>query len=120
VFGSRAAEVYACVQGLGPLASSSSDVDIGALPASACLSDPRARVRLAIALEELLGVSRVDLVMLPAADPYLALDVVTGELLYCADPVRQAEYALYVLRRAGDLAPFERERRALLLTEPTP
>lgn len=58
----------------------------------------------------------MDLVMLPEAEAYLALDVVSGELLYCADAVRQAEYELYVLRRAGDLAPFERERRALLLT----
>jgi hypothetical protein len=59
---------------------------------------------------------RVDLVWLPGAEPYLALDVVSGELLHCADPVRQAEYELYVLRRAGDLAPFERERRAFLLS----
>lgn len=120
VFGSRAAEVYACVQGLGGLASSSSDVDIGALPGSSRLSDPRERVRLAAAIEHLLGVPRVDLVILPEADPYLALDAVSGELLYCADAVRQAEYELYTLRRAGDLAPFERERRALLLTGPTP
>jgi hypothetical protein len=34
--------------------------------------------------------------------------------------VRQAEYELHALRRAGDLAPFERERRALLLTGSTP
>jgi hypothetical protein len=27
----------------------------------------------------------------------------------------QAAYQLYVLRRAGDLAPFERERRRMLL-----
>ncbi len=119
VFGSRAAEVYACVQSSGSLASSASDVDVGALPMSVRLSDPRERVRLAMALEDLLGTTRVDLVMLPEADPYLALDVVSGELFYCADAVRQAEYELYVLRRAGDLAPFERERRALLLTGST-
>lgn len=120
VFGSRAAEVYALVQGLGALASSASDVDVGALPMSSRLSDPRERVRLAAAIEHLLGVPRVDLVILPEADPYLALDAVSGELLYCADAVRQAEYELYTLRRAGDLAPFERERRGLLLTGPTP
>jgi len=120
VFGSRAAEVFACVQGLGALASSTSDVDVGVLPMSSRLSDPRERVRLADAMEHLLGGPRVDLVMLPEADPYLALDVVSGELLYCADAVRQAEYELYALRRAGDLAPFERERRALLLTGSTP
>jgi hypothetical protein len=37
--------------------------------------------RLAAAIEHLLGVARVDLVILKEADPYLALDVVPGELL---------------------------------------
>ena len=38
-----------------------------------------------------------------------------GELLFCADATDQAEYELYVLRRAGDLLPFEHERRDLIL-----
>jgi predicted nucleotidyltransferase len=120
VFGSRAAEVSALVQAGGALAPSASDVDIGALPEPSRPSDATDRVRLTIALEDLLGVHRVDLVILPEADPFLALDVVSGELLYCGDAVRQAEYELYALRRAGDLAPFERERRARLLTGLTP
>jgi hypothetical protein len=33
------------------------------------------------------------------------------ELLWGADEDDEAEYQLYVLRRAGDVAPFERERR---------
>ena len=72
-------------------------------------------VRLATELEDLLGVVRVDLVMLTEAEPFLALDVVRGELLYCVDPDAQAEEELYVLRRPGDLAPHERERRRLIL-----
>ena len=52
----------------------------------------------------------MDLILLPEADPFLALDIIKGELLYCADPDRQAEDELYVLRRAGDLAGFQRER----------
>ena len=59
--------------------------------------------------------ARVDLVVLPEASPFLALDIVTGELLLARDPDREAEYQLFVLRRAGDLAPFERARRALVL-----
>ena len=75
------------------------------------------RVRLSIELEDLLGVNRVDLVVLPEADPFLALDIIRGELLYCEDEDAQAEDELYVLRRAGDLAPLERERLALSLGE---
>jgi hypothetical protein len=38
-------------------------------------------------------------------------------LLYCADPDHQAEDELYVLRRAGDLARYARERQDLVLAE---
>ncbi len=54
--------------------------------------------------------------MLPQAGPYVALDVVSGELLCWTDPIREAEYQLFVLRRAGDLTFFERERRPQLLS----
>ena len=115
-FGSRAAEVAAFVQGQGPLDSTSrSDIDLGVLPRPGHRLDVDDRVRLTIELEDLLNVPRVDLVVLPQAAPYLALDVVSGELLFSADPIREAEYELYVLRRAGDLAFFERERRRTLL-----
>jgi hypothetical protein len=62
----------------------------------------------------------VDLVVLPEADPFLALDVIRGELLTCADADAQAEDELYVLRRAGDLARFARERWRLILSGTTP
>ncbi len=115
-FGSRAAEVDAFVRGRGALDRASvADVDLGALPRPDRLRGVHDRVRLAIEVEDLLGVPRVDLTLLPQAGPYLALDVVSGELLFCADPIREAEYELYVLRRAGDLAFFERERRRTLL-----
>ena len=57
----------------------------------------------------------VDLINVGTCDPFLALEAIRGERLYCADPVRCDEFDLYVLRRAGDLEPFERERRAMLL-----
>ena len=56
-----------------------------------------------------------DLLDLRAASPFLALDVLRGSRFYCTDEIVADEYELYVLRRAGDLAPLERERRALLL-----
>jgi hypothetical protein len=52
-------------------------------------------VRLANELEDLFEVSRVDLVMLPEADSFMALDIIRGEVLYCTDADEQAEYELY-------------------------
>jgi hypothetical protein len=39
------------------------------------------------------------------------------DILYARDEDDADEYDLYVLRRAGDLAPLERERIALILGE---
>jgi len=61
----------------------------------------------------------VDLVVLSEADPFLALDVIRGELLWCVDPDVQAEDELYILRRAGGLAPYARERCRLILSGET-
>jgi len=118
VFGSRAEEIAGRVRGQAVSSQyPGSDVDIGVQPATGLRLSAQDRVRLSIELEDLLGVNRVDLVVLPEADPFLALDIIRGELLYCADADAQAEDELYVLRRAGDLAPLERERLALIFGE---
>lgn len=120
-FGSRATEIAGCIRGqtVSP-EFPESDIDIGVQPAPGRRLTAQERVRLAVELEDLLGAKRVDLVVLPEADPFLALDVVRGELLYCADADAQAEDELYVLRRAGDLARFARERWRLILSGTTP
>lgn len=64
-----------------------------------------------------MDVCRVDLVVLTEADPFLAINVVRGEGLYARDEREADDYKLYVFRRAGDLAPLERERMALILGE---
>ncbi len=46
--------------------------------------------------------------LLPGADPFLALNVIRGELIYTEDFTDQARYELYVLRRAGDLLPLKK------------
>lgn len=70
-------------------------------------------------LERAAGV-HLDLIDVARADAFLALDVIRGERIFERDGRRLDEFDLYVLRRAGDLAPFEYERRrALLTTEPT-
>ena len=116
VFGSRAAEVAARLRGeAAAQGRSGSDVDVGVTPLPGRLKAAKERVQLAMALEDLFEVPRVDLVILPEADPFLAVEVIRGELLYCVDATSQAEEELYILRRAGDLAPLKRERLALIL-----
>jgi uncharacterized protein len=128
VFGSRAQEVAGVGDGaaegapderdsagLGREANDlagppASDVDIGVQPERGTHLTARDRVRLTLGLEELLSAPRVDLLILPEADPFLAAEVVRGELLYAQDLDQEAEIQLYYLRRAGDLAPFFRER----------
>lgn len=93
-------------------ATEQSDVDVGILfRQEVSLRDV---LLLEDALERRLGVP-VDLVDAGRASAFLALDIIRGERVFCADPDRCDEFDLYVMRRAGDLAPFERERRRLLL-----
>lgn len=116
VFGSRAAEIAAMIRnGRAIKRASSSDVDIGVRPKQGAKLSTRDVVKLTLKLEDLFGVNRVDLALLPDAEPFLALDIIRGELLYADDPLDQAYYELFVLRRAGDLLPFKRERIDLIL-----
>ena len=116
VFGSRAREVAALIRGKPAVSvSPRSDVDVGVLPKPGKELSARDRVQLMAALEDLFGVGRVDLVVLPEASAFLAADAINGELLYDAVPDHTAEFELYVLRRAGDLIGFEREREQLIL-----
>jgi len=117
-FGSRACEVQEWLEGKrASLPAGPVDVDVGVKPAQGVRLSIHDKVRLALALEDLLGVARVDLVSLSDADPFLAANVIRGERLYVRDGYEADEYELYVLRRAGDLAPLERERMALILGE---
>lgn len=117
VFGSRAPEIKSLVEGRDEeRMASEADVDIGVQPEFGQRLTAEDRVEIVLFLEKLLGVKRVDLVVLPEAGPFLALDIIRGELLYCRDLDQQAEDELYVLRRAGDLAFFEKQRRELIFT----
>ena len=118
VFGSRSKEIAGRVQGRLPVPDpDGADVDIGILPAQPREWTPVKKVKLTQELEDLFDVERVDLVLLPEADPFLALDIIRGELLYTRDPNQQARYELYVLRRAGDLLPFQKIRTRMILEE---
>ena len=68
------------------------------------------KVNLAIALEDLFSVNRVDVVVITEEDPLFAANIIRGERIYCKDEYEVDEYDLYILRRAGDLGPVEKER----------
>lgn len=115
LFGSQAkAAVHLLLNG-EPIPPTSSDLDVGILPARRL--SVREKVAFAQALEELFRVKRVDLVVIPEADPFLAANIVRGERVYARDSYLADEYDLYILRRAGDLAPLERERMQIILTK---
>ena len=119
-FGSQAKRIRNLVEGRQDIpSSSSSDVDIGVKVVSGEKFSVTEKVNLALTLEELFGCKRVDLVSLSEADPFLAAEIIRGERLFSHNEHEADEYELYVLRRAGDLAPLERERMALVLGEST-
>jgi uncharacterized protein len=110
-FGSRAREIAARVSGLkGDRGPQASDIDIAVEPKKGALGDAMSRMNLQRELEDLFEVPWVDLMILSEANAFLAADAVRGELLYCDDEDRQAFEELYYLRRAADLAPFQRQR----------
>jgi len=45
----------------------------------------------------------------------LALEVVTGEILYMQDSTHEAEYQLYIMRMAADLLPYERMKQRMIM-----
>jgi uncharacterized protein len=113
-FGSRAREALSWLDDpSAPMTKGRSDLDIGVLASTPLPVD--SKVDIALALEDLFGVEPVDLVDLATADAFLAADIVRGERLFVRDETQADEYDLYVWRRAGDLAPLERERQALIL-----
>lgn len=118
-FGSRQQEVKHWLDGQLPeLSPGPSDVDFGAKAIEGLTWSVIDKVRLTIAMEDFLGVERVQLVSLAEVDPFLAAEVIRGERLFAREEHTANEYELYVLRRAGDLIPLERQRMALVLGEP--
>jgi hypothetical protein len=116
-YGSRAAETAARLEGREVKSvHPRSDLDLGLLPQRDADLDVSRIVKFMGAIERLLDVPRADIVDLRRAPPYLALDAIRGERLFCADPYETDVFELFVLRRAADLAFHERERRKMLLT----
>jgi len=115
-FGSRSEKIAARIAGKTIKKTfPDSDVDIAIEPVAGKRLSAREKVLVAIEFEDLFQVSRVDLVVVSEVPPFLALEALKGKLLYVKDADEQAEHELLVLRRAGDLAYYEKRRRAQLL-----
>ena len=113
-FGSRAEEVYNLVEGkISQSSVSKSDLDIGIKSEKSL--NIQEKVEIAVFFEDLFDVPKVDVVEIPEASAFLALEIVQGELLYANDETYEAEYQLYIMRRAADLMPYERMKQKLIL-----
>ena len=113
-FGSRAKEVCNLVEGkIGQSPVSKSDLDIGVKSEKSL--NIQEKVEIAVLFEDLFDVSKADVVKIPEASAFLALEIVKGELLYADDETYEAEYQLYIMRRAADLMPYERMKQKLIL-----
>lgn len=116
-FGSRSREVFRFIREESTgLKKSSSDIDIGVRYKKGTSPGPEKKVRLTMELEDFFGHSKIDLVQLENSAPFLALDIIRGELLYADDLDDQARYELFIMARAGDIMNFEMERRENILS----
>lgn len=116
-FGSHAKEAFEWIEGERSELdiSSGSDLDIGVKSSPGTRLSARDKVLLSMSLEDLFSVTKIDVVFIPEVDAFLAANIIREERVYCE--YTGDEYELYVLRRAGDLAPFERERIALIMED---
>jgi predicted nucleotidyltransferase len=90
-----------------------SDVDVGVLYGDP--ADVFDVIDFELALRDELGLP-VQAVDVGRCSAFLAFDVISGERIYCTDSTRCDEFDLYVMRRAGDLLPYERERIRMVLS----
>lgn len=113
-FGSRAKEALDLVEGrIEHFSPTPSDLDIGVKPERPFTVEEK--VKIVILFEDLFDVSRVDLIILPESPVSLALEIVTGEILYMQDSTYEAEYQLYIMRMAADLLPYERMKQRMIM-----
>ncbi len=111
-YGSRALQALRWLHRGGALAAGTSDFDVAVSGGIGRRFSLAEKVAIASALSDLFEFEAIDLADMAEVDPFVAANIVRGERLYCADRLYADELDLYVLRRAGDLAPFERERLA--------
>jgi predicted nucleotidyltransferase len=110
-FGSRASEIAARARGEEPEdARPGSDGDFAVQIGDRSVAPGLSLGSLVSELEGLFDLPRADLLVLNDADPFMALEAVRGELICCLDKDVQSEEELRILRVAGDLAPYQKQR----------
>jgi hypothetical protein len=97
-----------------------SDVDVAALLAWDVYPTAKDRfdrgVGLSALLGEVLGTTRIDLVVLNDVPPHLGRHIVTsGQRIFCSDPEGDHAFVRDVQLRAADLEPFLRRTRRVKL-----
>lgn len=116
VFGSRAGEIAARARGEDATSTNpDSDGDFAAQFGEGRRARGLALGGVISDLEDVFDLPRADLLVLNEADPFMALEAVRGELIYCLDLDVQAEEELRILRVAGDLAPYQKQRLEQIL-----
>jgi len=117
-FGSRGMELKLFAAGAGDIdRSKAADIDVAVKIGPQRSLNVRQKSQLTIDLEELFQLTKLDLVVINEADPFLAANIIRGERIFCRDEYLADQYELYVLRRAGDLIPLERERLQLIFSK---
>jgi predicted nucleotidyltransferase len=117
-FGSRGMELKLFAAGAGDIDRSKvSDFDVAVKITPQKSLSVRQKSQLTIDLEELFQLTKLDLVVINEADPFLAANIIRGERIFCRDECLADAYELYVLRRAGDLIPLERERLQIIFSK---
>ena len=111
-YGSRALQAARWLHHKATLAAGPSDLDLAVSRGIGKRYSLAEKVALATAFSDLFEFETVDLADMAEVDAFVAANIVRGERLYCSDRMYADELDLYVLRRAGDLAPYERERLA--------
>ncbi len=117
-FGSRGMELKLFAAGAGDIDRSKvSDFDVAVKITPKKSLSVRQKSQLTIDLEELFELTKLDLVVINETDPFLAANIIRGERIFCRDKYLADQYELYVLRRAGDLIPLERERLEIIFSK---
>jgi len=111
LFGSRADDGLAVLRGAA-VAREGSDLDVGVVFTDGV--DVGRLPVLQIALEDIFEPLRVDLVPLQRVDALFQFSAVDGHRVAVTDTTRADLFELYVMRRAAEALPFERERERLL------
>jgi predicted nucleotidyltransferase len=117
LFGSRADDGLRLLAGEA-VAAPCSDLDIGVFFQGG-VPDVRTFTKLQLDLCDLFEPLTVDLVPLERVDAIFQSRAVTGHRIFAADSTAADLYELYVMNRAADLLPIQRERERELFGSST-